>query len=596
MSASTLPRLILEQLDAEPTRVVFYARADTLDPRPDPATNVPDAPPGWHGFTAAALRAEWSGLVHRLRALGVDHGVCVAIVAETSPMWSAADLATLALGGVTVGVYPSLLGEAVAWQVKHCEARVLLVEDQAQYDKIAPYLDTLPDLRHVLSLRACAAVPQLVPDPPDEALLRARVAAVQPEQLATIIYTSGTTGNPKGVVLNHAAFDATLKNSVKAIPLAPGESSVCFLPLAHVLQRFTLYQGVILRLVGYYAPSLKELPEVFAVARPTVFATVPRMLEKIKATAEAKAAERGPRAAAILAWAIGVGKAYQHGRRTGRVPLTVRIQHLLADRLVYGKVRARMGGRMKLMVSGGAALNVEVAEWFEALGIPIREAWGLSETCAPATVVRLDEYRPGSVGRAIDGVEIKLDTDGEVLVRSAGMFQGYFKDPEATAAVFTPDGYFRTGDIGTLDEQGFLRIVDRKKEIIVTAGGKNIAPVNLEKKLEGGLLGQAVVIGSERPYLVALLAPDPEVLAAMAEERGWPGDYRERAARPEVRELLARRVEELNRGVPGFESIKRFAVLPAPLTPETGELTPTLKLKRRVIADKYGTLIEELYR
>ncbi len=591
----TIPALTLDRFQKSADAVIFYAQRSQVWPGTEPPGPAVPAPEGWVGFTGRASHAQLAGLARTLDALGAGRGGTLAILADTSPMWAACDLANLCLGGVTVGVYPNLLGPDVAYQLRHSEARVLVVQDRAQYDKIAPHLGELPELRAVVSMEPGAPCPQLLPGEPDLAFLAARAAEVQLDDTVTLIYTSGTTGHPKGVILTHRVIMDTIRIVHKVFAMNPGDRGLIFLPFAHILQRYALYQGLAFGAEGWYCPTLQDMPKVLPQARPHAMATVPRFLEKVKAGAEARAAERGPRASKILGWAVGVGKAHAAALREGYVPLGLRLQHALADRLILSKIRARLGGSLRHIVSGGAALNPDVNAWWEGLGIKVREVWGLTECCGPATLVRLDEWRPGTVGRPLPEVEVRLDADGEVQIRGPNLFRGYYRDPDATAAAMTPDGFFRTGDIGRIDADGFLKIVDRKKEILVTAGGKNIPPVNIEKKLEGGLLGQAVVIGNDRPYLVALLAPDPDVLAATARERGWEGDYAALARRPEVYAAFQARVEEVNRGLASFETIKRFAVLPAPLTPETGELTPTLKLKRRVISERYATEIEALY-
>jgi len=591
----TIPLIALDRFEKAADTVLFYAMQSQVQPGTGPTGPGAPAPEGWVGWTGRAAQEQLSGLVRRLKALGAGGGRALAILGETCHLWAAADLANLCLGGVTIGIYPSLLGPEIAWLLRHSKTRVLLVKDREQYDKVRPFLAELPDLSIVLSMDPDVGCERLLPDEPDLDLLREEASKVQPDDVATLIYTSGTTGNPKGAILTHRVLCDTIRVVQRVVSVGPEDRAMVFLPFAHILQRFTLYQGLAMGGQAWYCPSLKEVPAVLAVCRPTVFATVPRFLEKVKAGAEARAAERGPRATALLGWAVDVGKAHAHATREGYVPLGLRLQYALADRLLLSKIRQRLGGHMRFIISGGAALNPEVNHWFEGLGVKVREVWGLTETCGPATIVLVDEWRPGTVGRPLPEVEVRLDEDGEVQVRGPNLFRGYYEDPEATAACMTEDGYFRTGDIGRLEPDGALRIVDRKKEILVTAGGKNIPPVNIEKKLEGGLLGQAVVIGSERPYLVALLAPDPEVLQAMGDERGWPGDYEERSRRPEVQAALQARVDQVNATLASYETIKRHAVLPAPLTQETGELTPTLKLKRRVVNEKYADIIEKLY-
>lgn len=589
----TIPQMFLDRVDQAGSQVSFFVPADR-DPhsRGKPST----AHPGWNAYTFADCLGHVSGLACRLRALGVGTGVPVAILAETSHTWSAIDLATLCLGGITVGIYPTLMPDQVAYQLAHSEARVLVVEDQAQLDRLAGHLDEIDTLVHVLSMRPGDSAPPLTPAEPDPALLRTEAAKVQLDQVATYVYTSGTTGDPKGAILTHGNFDAVVRSSQQALPMQPGDRSIIFLPLAHSLQRMTLYRGLAEDAVGYYAPSIQALPETIQVARPHVLATVPRMLEKIKATAEAKAAARGDRAKGVFDRAFVAGiKAAQLRRQGQSLPFKLRAQLALYDRLVFRKVRAGMGGHLRLLVTGAAALSVDVADWFEALGIQVREGWGLTETCAPATTNRLDNYRLGTVGLPLPGVELALDTDGEVLVRGPGNFIGYFKNPQATAEAFNEEGYFRTGDLGQIDADGFLKIIDRKKELIVTAGGKNIPPVNIEKRVEGDMAGQVVVHGSERPFLVALIAPDEELLAALAQKSGWTGGFAQWSQAPEVRARIQAQVDRANATLARFEQVKKFDVLPAPLATATGELTPTLKLKRRVIRARYAERIEALY-
>lgn len=525
----------------------------------------------WRAMSWRDCEAEVAGLASALAALGVERGDRVAILGNPHPRWLAADFATLCLGAVTVGIYPTLTPDEMRHQLATAGVKVLLAETPADLERLRDALPACPALRH-------ARTWDLPPGPVDLAAFRTRAREVKPEDPCAIFFTSGTTGDPKGAVISHGAMASVCEASRVAIPLRPGDSSMVFLPLAHSLQRMVAYRGLLEDVTAWFCPSLDEVPEVIRKARPSVLATVPRMLEKIKAKAEATAATRPPYARRLFAWAMDVGREHSRRRESGQpIPVALAAKRALADRLVFARIRARLGGRLRLLAVGGARLDPEVGRFFHAMGIDVCEAWGLTETCAPATMNTPEHFRFGTVGRPLPGTEVRLDTDGEVLVRGPGLFSGYWADPEATAAAFTPDGWFRTGDVGVF-EDGYLRIVDRKKEILVTAGGKNIPPVNIEKRLEGGAIGQAVVIGDGRPYLVALLAPDPD----------------HPVADPDA--FAAARVREANATLAPFEQVKRWAWLPGPLTVESGELTPTLKLRRRAIEAAHRDRIEALYR
>ncbi len=533
----------------------------------------PEGKGAWASLTWRQVEARVASTADALRALGVGPGDRVAILGNTHPYWLDADFATLCIGAVSVGIYPTLRPEAVRYQLGHSGAKVLLVESQNDVVRLAPALADLPDL----VVRRWDFPETAV----DLAAFRARARAVPVDAPCAVFYTSGTTGDPKGAVITHAAMLSVCLASMAPIPMKPGDRSIIFLPLAHSLQRMVAYRGLLEDVTAHFCPSIDRVAEVLPLARPSVIATVPRMLEKIKAGIEARVAASSPLRQRIFAEAIAAGLVRSRALEEKRpVPTLTAWKWALADRVVFRKIRERFGGNLRLFAVGGARLDPGVGRFFHAMGITVCEAWGLSETCAPATVNSPDDFRFGTVGKPLDGVELKLEPDGEVLVRGPGLFTSYWNDPVATAAAFTPDGFFRTGDIGELHD-GFLKIVDRKKELLVTSGGKNIPPVNIEKRLEGGAIGQAVVIGTDRPYLVALFAPDPDHTKGM-----------DRAALQAAGEL---RVREANAHLAPFEQVKRFAWLPEPLSVDNGMLTPTLKLKRRIIAQTYADVIDGLY-
>lgn len=545
----------------------------------------------WRSRTWGQSEEEIAVIARWLVDHGIQPGTPIAILADTRPEWSAADFAITAIGAITVGVYPSLTAEQVRYQLVHSGARVVFVENAIQEVKVAAIQSLCPELVHVVRMdRPLNAAP-------DVALLRDRGARVRDDDVATIIYTSGTTGEPKGALLTHANFWEVAHRTRGLARVLPGDRGVIFLPLAHSLQRFVMYRALLDDIVGVYASSIEQLPEALAFGRPTVLASVPRMLEKIKERAEATASQRGPRARAIFDAAIALGRrraqALERGERLG---LKDRILVRLADRLVFRKIRERLGGELRVLACGGARLDPEVARFFVGAGITVLEGWGLTETCAPATANAEGAWRLGTVGRPLPGVEVRVADDGELLVRGPGNFRGYLNDDAATQASFDGD-WLRTGDIGEIDPDGYVKITDRKKEILITAGGKNVPPANVEKRLErASVVSQAVVVGDARPYLAALLVPEVEAIEALAKRSGWPDEpLAARVNRPEVRAAFDRAVADANAEVAKFEQIKRYEVLPVTFTVEGGEITPTLKLKRRVIALKYADAIARLY-
>ena len=555
---------------------------------PDPAYLVEGAK-GWEEVTWPDAARRVDALANGLLALGVRKGQAFGILASTRVEWALFDFALGLVGGVTAPIYANSSSEDCAYLLSHSEAVGVLVEDEEQLAKVADVRPRLPGLEHALTFaglddlaergRAHAAAQP-------EALAQAE-AAVDEDDLFTYIYTSGTTGPPKGCMIRHrhyyemAAIIDRLDDFV-----VRGDVMLLYLPLAHNF-------GRLMHLVGPYAgytvafcPDPYRVGDALTAVRPTVFPSVPRIFEKIDTAVTAAFDETsGPRRA-LLDWALRVGRRTSALREAGKpLPRALAAQHRLADRLVYSKVKARLGGRLRIGVSGGAPLAVEIARRFNALDILILEGYGLTECTTAATVNRPHRYRFGTVGPALPGVELEIADDGEILIRSATVFAGYHKDEAATRAVLGEDGWLRTGDVGRIDEDGFLHVTDRKKDILVTAGGKNVAPQNLENELKASrFVSQALVIGDRRPYLVALIALDEQ------EVERWRA-----AGGRDVRELVQGVVDEVNTRHSRFEQIKRFEIAPRDFSLAEGEVTPTLKLRRRVCEEHFAAEIEGLY-
>jgi long-chain acyl-CoA synthetase len=565
----------------------------------------------WETLDWSRVGAAVRELALGLLALGLRPGEAVAVLSRSRAEWVQADFAIFSAGGVTVPIYPSVTAEQVAYVVNDAEARLLLVEDAEQLAKVLQVRGRMAGLARIVVMEGdedqdptrlgWEALRRLGRDRAGDfgAALAGRIAEADPQHVATIVYTSGTTGPPKGVVQTHANHLAMLGSVTRVAPARPGDVHVLFLPLAHSFGRLEAFMGVYLGLTTAFAESLDKLGDDIREVRPHFLVAVPRVFEKVHARilADVQAGSRARRA--VFAWAMRVGRQVADRRAAGRpVPASLTVRHRLAHRLVFARLAAALGGRLRFAVSGGAALSSEIAAFFHAAGILILEGYGLTESCPVLTFNRLDRFRFGSVGLPVPGVEIRLAADGEILARGPNVaMRGYWKRPEESAATFGADGWLRTGDIGRLDADGFLFITDRKKDLIVTSGGINIAPQTVESLLRSDpFISQALVYGDGRPYPVALVTVDPEAAAALARSRGslWTDPAR-LSGLPEVRARVERIVAEANARLQSYARIKRFAVLPAELTEEAGEVTPTQKLKRKQVAAKYADVLAALY-
>jgi long-chain acyl-CoA synthetase len=538
---------------------------------------------GWEPVSWREAGERVEALANGLLARGIERGDAVAVLARTRLEWILLDWAVMSVGAVVVGLYPTSSAKECAYILHHSEAVLAFAEDAEQEAKLASIRADAPELRDVLRFDGLAALEDegraYRAEHPD-ALADAE-AAVDEDDLGTLIYTSGTTGPPKGCMLTHRNLVTAAIRVVNHLN-RPDDTVLLFLPLAHSFGRLAhqaaAYHGTTVAFVADAA----RVPEALATVRPTMLPAVPRVYEKVHANALGEIERAGGARRAIGLWAIGVGAEASRLRRDGEpVPAALALKERIADRLVFAKVRARLGGRLRLGVSGAAPLSTEVMEFFHALGVPVIEGYGLTETSSSTTVNDPEDFRLGTVGRAVEGTEIRIEADGEILVRGATVFAGYYKDPEATDATFAEDGWFRTGDVGEIDADGFVKITDRKKDLIITAGGKNIAPQNLENALKSSrFVSQAIVVGDRRPYVTALITLEEAEVASSGRD---------------PLQLVQELVDEVNRDRVRVEQIKRFAILPREFSQEEGEVTPTLKLRRKVIHDHFAEEIERLY-
>jgi long-chain acyl-CoA synthetase len=555
---------------------------------------------GWREIGWAEAGERVDDYANGLLALGIRKGNAVAIIAQTTLDWTLFDLALAQIGAVGVPIYANSSAHDAAYVLGHSESIAVLCEDEEQLAKVNEHRDELPRLEHALTyadLAGLAARGKAYAARHPDALADA-LEAVEEDDLFTIIYTSGTTGPPKGCMISNRNEYEMVRAGDELGFTVEGDTMLLYLPLAHNFGRLMSLNGPYRGFTIALLPDPLQAAEALLQVRPTVFPSVPRVFEKVHTAVLARfAAETGAKRK-LIDWALAVGREVSRLRQAGEpIPAALALRHRLADRLVFSKVKQRLGGRLRGALSGGAPLAREISEFFHALDVLIIEAYGLTECTSGATANSPTHFRFGTVGPALPGTELRVEEDGELLVRSETVFQGYYKDPAATEEVLSPDGWLRTGDIASIDEDGFVTITDRKKDILVTAGGKNVAPQNLENELKASRwISQALVVGDRRPYVSALVTLDEAELAAWAAEQGLEArDMGTLAAEPRVRELVQGIVDKVNAEHSRYEQIKRFEILPRDFTMDDGEVTPTLKLKRRVVLDHFADAVERLY-
>ena len=559
------------------TRTIAHLWQDAVGRNPAGTAYLVENADGWRAVSWADAARAVDELAHGLLELGVRKGDAFAILASTRMEWVLFDFALALVGGVTAPIYANSSGRDAAYVVQHSEAIGVLCEDEEQRAKV----DSLT-LEHVLTFDDLGDLRERgrehATQEPD-AVARA-AAEIDEEDLFTYIYTSGTTGPPKACMIRHRNYFAMVDEIRQVDDFTVGDDTLLlYLPLAHNFGRCLTLLGAHIGYTIAFCPDPYAVADALPAVRPTVFPSVPRVFEKVHAGVTLKFAEASGIKRRLIDWALRVGKEVSELRQAERpVPRMLAARHRVADRLVYSKIKDRLGGRLRIGVSGGAPLAKEIIEFFHSLDILILEGYGLTECTTAATVNRPSLFRFGSVGPALPGVEVRIADDGEVLIKSETNFAGYFKNDEATQEVLPGDGWLRSGDLGLLDEDGFLTITDRKKDILVTAGGKNVAPQNLENALKmHPLVSQALVVGDRRPYVAALIT------------------LAEGAAPDQAEAEMQQVVDDVNRDLSRFEQIKRYTILPRDFTAEDGEVTPTLKLKRRVCQEHFAAEIEALY-
>jgi long-chain acyl-CoA synthetase len=567
------------------------------------AMQAQDADGAWVPITYEQLYGRVRALAEVFLRWGVAKGDRVAILSENRWEWAVTDFAALTIGAVDVPLYPTLTPEQIGYMLRDSAAKVAVVSSAEQYENLKLAGD-LPELEHVVMMDAGAfagteSFASLMVDAPAkqqrDAKFDALIAEAKPEDIFTIIYTSGTTGEPKGVILTHGNLATNLNYAMEPIPNRPGDLYISFLPLSHIFARHVDYALMAEGTQIVYCPRFDQLAAAMRVIRPMIFIAVPRVYEKIKQGVEAKSSA-SPVKAKILRWALGVGKQHRETTLAGKTPTG--LAYKLADKLVFSKIREAFGGRSRIFISGGAALGIDTAGWFADVGIRIFEGYGLTETSPVLTMNSPLNHRIGTVGKKLVNVECRFAADGELEARGPSIFPGYWNKPKDTAEVFTADGWFKTGDIGVIDSDGFISITDRKKELLKTSGGKLIAPQPIENKLKANsLVGHAALVGDRHKFVSALISPNFAALTTWAQGQGIAAaDPKSLVKDPKVVALYQGIVTQVNGTLAHFEDIKRVCIVPDEWSVEEGELTPSMKLKRRVVEKKYAGEIAEFYK
>lgn len=608
MSVSAADQLTIVQNRARSVGELFFSRVDASGPRE--AFRYPDADENWHSLTWTQSGEKVTKLAAGLVALGIEPEERVAIASGTRIEWILSDLAINSAGAATTTVYPSTVTNDVVYILADSESRVVFAEDDSQVAKLREGRAELPQVAKVVVYEGETDGDWVISfqdlldlgekhlaDHPG--VVQERIAATGPESLATLIYTSGTTGRPKGVRLVHDCW--TYEGAAVAAPgfLSIDDLEYRWLPMAHSFGKVLLTTQLAVGFPCAVDGRVPKIVENLAVVKPTFMGAAPRIFEKAYGRIVGMMEEEGGPKLKLFHWAERVGLQVSRLTRAGKpVPLPLKVQHAIADRLVFSKVRDRFGGRVRFFISGAASLSTDIAEWFHAAGILVLEGYGLTETSAGAVVAHPDDFKIGTVGRPFPGSEVKIAEDGEVLIKGPNVMRGYHNLETESASALTDDGWLATGDIGEFDADGFLRITDRKKDLFKTSGGKYVAPSHIEGifKAVCPLASQMVVHGNDRKFCSALITLDPDAVDGWAEHHGIAGkSYQEIVSSPGIQQQIAQDVEELNAKLNPWETIKKWAVLDHDLSIESGEITPSMKVKRRVVEERYADVLDGFY-
>lgn len=567
----------------------------------------------YHGITYAELREMVESFAAGLLELGIERGDRVGIISENRLEWVIADFATAAIGAVNVPIFPTLTPKQIQYIYDNCSASCIIVSNSFQLNKVLKIASELRALEHIIVMnddtvfqpgmtRAFKTVTELgakkysLAERRDMFLKASQ--AVQPDDLLTLIYTSGTTGNPKGVMLTHKNIVANVQGALDAIEIRPTDLLLCYLPMCHAYERTTgYYTAFAAGATIAFAESIETVAENLREVQPTIVTSVPRLFERIKGRVLASVEKDKPAKQKIFNWAMEIGRTYLIARENGKISGLLKAKHALADKLVFSKIRARTGGKIRFFVSGGAALPLDVAQFFIILGIEIIEGYGLTEAAPVLAANRVGEPEFGTVGKPLSNVEVIIADDGEILARGPNVMKGYWRDQQATAESIDADGWLHTGDIGKFTDKGNLAITDRKKHLFISSGGKNISPQPIEQMISGSkFIDQCLLIGDKREYCTALIVPDFDVLKGYAESNGisFKSDD-ELVGNQKIYDLFKTEIDNHQRDLAKYERVRRFTLLPEAFTVENGGMTPTLKIKRKEVEKKFAETIEKMY-